>query len=136
MAVSQILFLREQLNKPVASKEKFENRNQDSLMDTILDLTEELNSTKTNHVEEIKEAEEKNISDKKEEIVSNTITENNADKNIAESINKVSSDVLVNLEEDKLNNEKKLEKIGKEDIQESNNISVKNIDEIRKFYEI
>ena len=105
-------------------------------MDTILDLTEELNSTKTTHVDEIKEAEEKNISDKKEEIVSNTITENNADKNIAESINKVSSDVLVNLEEDKLNNEKKLEKIGKEDIQESNNISVKNIDEIRKFYEI
>ena len=136
MAVSQILFLREQLNKPVASKEKFENRNQDSLMDTILDLTEELNSTKTNHVEEIKEAKKKNISDKKEEIVSNTITENSADKNIAESINKVSSDVLVNLEEDKLNNEKKLEKIGKEDIQESNNISVKNIDEIRKFYEI
>lgn len=150
MAISQILFLREQLNKPETNKEKFESRNQDSLLDTILDLTEELNDLKNSNVgvEEIQESEENNekeeekfikednVPDKKENLTSNTINETNNGINVAESLEKVQANVLVDADKDKLNDEKKLDKVGKEELQESNTINVKKIDEIKRFYEI
>ena len=141
MAIEQISYLREKLKRPALLKEHLEKRNQDSLMDTILDLKEELDiiSNKTMDVKEsLENNEEKNEIDTNTNFNTITNTNNNSDGiSTVESLKEVKSDVLVDNDKDSLNkNEKNSNLDVKESLDNSNKDYEDNIEKIKNFYRL
>lgn len=141
MAIEQISYLREKLKRPALLKEHLEKRNQDSLMDTILDLKEELDiiSNKTIDVKEsLENNEEKNEINTNTNFNTITNTNNNSDGiSTVESLKEVKSDVLVDNDKDSLNkNEKNSNLDVKESLDNSNKDYEDNIEKIKNFYRL
>ena len=141
MAIEQISYLREKLKRPALLKEHLEKRNQDSLMDSILDLKEELDiiSNKTIEVKEsLENNEEKNEIDTNTNFNTITNTNNNSDGiSTVESLKEVKSDVLVDNDKDSLNkNEKNSNLDVKESLDNSNKDYEDNIEKIKNFYRL
>ena len=142
MAIEQISYLREKLGRPTLLKENLQKRNQDSLMDSILDLKEELDIVTSNKKINIKES----LNDKKEEIEivsninTNTIsnTNNNADGiSTIENLKEVKSDVLVDNNKDSLNKSENYSDLDvKESLDYSNKDYEESIEKIQNFYKL
>lgn len=138
LAIEQIFTLREQLGRPELSKDNLENRSQESLMDSILDLKEEMNITKVKTVEVKEElnTENKNIKEKIEDIKENK--EENPD---ISTIEKPINESLIDKDKDhssknKEYNEKNFALNVKESEGTSNNNYEENLDFIKSFYKI
>ena len=142
MAIEQISYLREKLGRPTLLKENLQKRNQDSLMDSILDLKEELDIVTSNKKINIKES----LNDNKEEIEivsninTNTIsnTNNNADGiSTIENLKEVKSDVLVDNNKDSLNKSENYSDLDvKESLDYSNKDYEESIEKIQNFYKL
>ena len=132
-AVDQVIFLRGQLGKSVMTKENLMKRTQESLMDSIMDLTEEINPQvkKVNITESVEKTEEpkeeKKIEEVKNETINLTESVEEAKKEVKEDVSKIEipvSEALVDNEKDtsvkKEDKEKKSELDVKESLESSN----------------
>lgn len=146
-AIEQILVLRNQLKRPVLAKEKLENRSQESLMDSILDLKEELNidgniplaEENDDKVKEDKIDIKENIEEIKEN-ENEAIDGNNVEESIF-SIEKPQKESLIDKGKDVLskNMEEKEKNFAlnvKENEEDSNNNYEEELNYIKNYYKL
>ena len=134
-AVDQVLMLREQLGRPALLKENLMNRSHESLMDSIVDLKEEMNiTTGTAGTVNLTEAAE----------ATKELEEAKADKEKVEDISKIEVPLTESLiDEDKdtsVKKDDKVEKINGLDVKENMESGNKDYEstfaEISKFYNL
>lgn len=135
MAIEHICVLREKLGRPALLKEHLEDRKQDSLMDSILDLKEELTYVSSNVAELKESATAEEVAEKE---VSNTNTDTNTNSiEAVESLEMVKSDALVDENKDHLNKNEKISDLNvKESLDTSNKDYVENIEKIKNYYKL
>ena len=131
-AVEQVLMLREQLGRPTLLKENLIKRSQESLMDSICDLKEELGmpATKAVNLTESTETVEEIVTAKAVEVTESVETAEETEVNNMDELSKVemvAQESLVDKEKDSsVKKEEKSEKNSELDVKE--NAELSNID--------
>lgn len=129
-AVDQVLMLREQLGRPALLKENLMNRSHESLMDSIVDLKEEMNITTGTAVTV--------------NLTESAVEETKVDEEKVEDISKIEVPLTESLiDEDKdtsVKKDDKVEKIARLDVKENMESGNKDYEstfaEISKFYNL
>lgn len=137
-AIEQISMLREQLGRPSLEKATLIKRSQESLIDSIYDLKEELGVNKTApiNVAESTEGQE----EPKEPVastvnVSESVTQANVGESLA-SINKVTTESLVDSDKDSSVKKEEDEKKSSVDVKENLELSNINYEDALSFFNI
>lgn len=130
--IDKVLTLREKLNRPSLAKNLFESRSMDSLSDSIVELSEEINLLEANNINIIEEKIEDNSKDIKEEA---------DNKGSLDTITNVKNDAMINENADKTSNklEKNEKKPGldvKEEEVDSNILKEEELNSVVNFYNL
>ena len=135
-AIEQISMLREQLGRPSLEKATLIKRSQESLIDSIYDLKEELGANKTAPINVAESTEEP-----KEPVTASTInvSESAQQVNVGESlasINKVTTESLVDKDKDSSVKKEEDEKKSSVDVKENLELSNINYEDALSFFNI
>lgn len=135
-AIEQISMLREQLGRPALEKATLIKRSQESLIDSIYDLKEELGANKTAPINVAESTEEP-----KEPVTASTInvSESAQQVNVGESlasINKVTTESLIDNDKDSSVKKEEDEKKSTVDVKENLELSNINYEDALSFFNI
>lgn len=137
-AIEQISMLREQLGRPSLEKATLIKRSQESLIDSIYDLKEELGVNKTASIKVAESTEEQG--EPKEPVASTVnVSESVKQVNVGESlasINKVTTESLVDSDKDSSVKKEEDEKKSSVDVKENLELSNINYEDALSFFNI